>query len=128
MGLLSSYVSSRIHIYALMFLLGAVSLDLVFDSPILFSTDINDEDYLKLYQYYSNTMPSMLATMIMPIVVIIGSFGILTQVYLDKSILSYVCLIMTILGGTGYMQMMTAEMELKKLNLNQRSELCFLFY
>lgn len=120
MSILSSYVSSRIHIYVLMFLLGAVSLDLVFDGPAIFGI-ATDEDYMMMFHYYSNTMPSLLATVIMPILVVIGTIGIFIQVYLDKSVLSYICLVMTLVGGAGYSHMVTAELELQQLDFITRS-------
>jgi hypothetical protein len=115
---LSAYVSSRIHIYALVFMLGVVTIDLIFDGPIIIGM-ATDDDYLTAYHYYTNTMPHLLATTILPIVVVLGSIGVLSQVYLDKSILSYICLVMALVGGSGYGQMLQAEAELQALKLDK---------
>jgi hypothetical protein len=124
---LRRFVHSRAHIYACVLLLGTMSIDLVFDLPIIFGGGghvVEDSAAYKMsHVYYQRNMPSFVSTVIIPCVVIIAFAGIIIQGMMiqgEDTLLSRLCLVMMIIGGGWYRAVeFPLEKEFPFLNLKR---------
>jgi hypothetical protein len=119
------------HIFALFYLLGGLSMDFVFDSPILSLLFIHFRQspdsfkqlvhefpefvqgfrstvpatvgiYQSAFGYYKKSMPSFIAKYIFPVCVVAVVIGMIQHVMRFRSVNSVLCLILTVVGVAIY--------------------------
>lgn len=87
----------NLHLDALVFLLGITSIDLVFDLPIILGKPSSNH-----HHYYSNTMPSFLAKIVIPVLVAVLLLGITVQAFNKRSFNSITSVFLIIFGSAFY--------------------------
>jgi len=99
------------HMYAFVYLSGLLSMDAIYDLPILLKdcgVAINDPECTRLlvdaHVHYEYSMPHVVASHIIPCCVLVALSGTISNAFTRRSGLSLFVLLMTVVGAAVYIK------------------------
>ena len=98
----------NLHMYALVYLSGLLSMDAIYDIPIVMRAPIVDENgpgtrlLVDAHIHYVYSMPHPVASHIIPCCVVVVIVGVVSTAVTRRSVLSILVLLLTVVGAAAY--------------------------